>query len=153
MDRDRDFVDDSLIGQILARRGHTGDVKIAFEVRFNLGCRASFAYFAQVIEHGREQLSCPLQKVIIDRLERRLYILARLLSVEQVDIDCPEQRRIQLHRLWDHFTIRQEVCADHFDARERCCGIENPERGVVEIAPGDEPFVGLRMCGAPPFEE
>ena len=129
--------------QVLACRGDSLHVEVPLEVGLDLGRRPRFAHLAQVIEHQPEQRGRPLRQVVVDRLQRRLHTLPRLPRVEHGGIDRREERRIQLHRLRDHLAIGQQAGADHLDPRQRRRRVENPKRRVIEIAAGDEPFVGL----------
>ena len=66
-----------------------------------------------------------------------------LFHIQQIGIDRLEQCRIQLHRLKDHLAIRQQTGTDYLDPRQGRRSVENPKRGVIEVAACDEPFVGL----------
>src|SRR5262245_34421315 len=100
-----------------------------------------------MIYYRQEQLRSALRHVTINHVERRLYALPRLFGVEQVGVNRFEELRVQLHRLRDHLAVGQQARADHFDPRQWGRGVENPERGVVEVAARDEKFVGLIYRG------
>src|SRR5207247_723019 len=57
----RGLADETLAGQVLARRRHPVHVEVAFEVGLDLGRRPRFAHLAQVIEHRPEQRGRPLR--------------------------------------------------------------------------------------------
>src|SRR5206468_2975031 len=67
----------------------------------------------------------------------------RLLRVEEVRVYRLEESRVQRDRLREHLPVRQPAGADHLDTGQRRGGIEDPQRGVVEISARDEPFVRL----------
>ncbi len=69
---------------------------------FDFGARPHFADFAKVIDHRLEYRRRMFGQVAVDRPQRRLDILPRLLAVEQVDVDRLEKRGVQLHRLGNH---------------------------------------------------
>ena len=79
----------------------------------------------------------------IDGRERRLHAGARLLRVQQPRVDHVEEARIECQRLDDDLAIDQPARAQHLDLRERRRRVQNPQRGVIEIAARDEPLVGL----------
>ncbi len=70
-------------------------------------------------------------------------VLPRLLVIEQVGVDCLEERRIQCHRLGNHLAVGQQLSADDLDLRERGRGVEDPQRRVREVTAREEPFVGF----------
>src|ERR1700738_5271621 len=51
LDGSRGLPDESLVGQVLARRGHSLQVEGALEIGLDLLARSRFVHFAQVIEH------------------------------------------------------------------------------------------------------
>src|ERR1035441_932866 len=73
---------ESLVGQVLARRGHPFHVEVALEMGLNLGGRSRFAHLAQVLQHRLEQRGRALRYVSVDRVRRRLHVLPRLLRIE-----------------------------------------------------------------------
>ena len=96
-----------------------------------------------MIEHRPEERGCALRQEIVDGVESRLHVLVCLFHIQQIGIDRLEQCRIQLHRLKDHLAIRQQTGTDYLDPRQGRRSVENPKRGVIEVAACDEPFVGL----------
>src|SRR6476620_5055292 len=54
LNRSRGLSDQAAVGQVLARGGHSFDIKVALEVGFDLRGRARFAHIAEVLEQGFE---------------------------------------------------------------------------------------------------
>lgn len=81
--RRRNLADKPQIRQVFARRRHSLDIEISFEMSLNLGRGSRFPDLAQTIEHQPEQRGRALRKVVVDRVQRRLHILARLLREPQ----------------------------------------------------------------------
>src|SRR6185369_12827805 len=50
----RGLGDQTAVGQVLARGGHSFNIKVALEVGFDLGGRSRFAHLAEVLEKGLE---------------------------------------------------------------------------------------------------
>ena len=94
-----------------------------------------------MIEHRREKRHSPFRQVVVDSVERRFYRSSSLLRVEQVSVDCSEKGWIQLHRLWDHFPVRELSSAEYLHLRKRRGGIKDKESGVLEVVASEKPFV------------
>src|SRR6185369_14695942 len=95
----RNLADEPPVSQVLARRRDSLHVEIPLEMGLDLGRRTRFAHLAQVIEHQPEQRGRSSRQVLVDGVERRLHFLPCLLGIQQIGIDDPEERRIELHRL------------------------------------------------------
>src|SRR5262245_45774064 len=81
------LADGPLVGQLSAARGDAADVEISPEVVLELGACPRLADLAEVIDHRPEQGRCAIGQVAVDRVQRRLDVLPRLLAVEQVGVD------------------------------------------------------------------
>src|SRR5262249_36267224 len=85
------LADESLVRQVLARRGHAAHVEVSLEVAFDLAARPRLAGLAQVIDHRPKERRRATRHVGIDRVQRRLYGLPRLPGVQQVGVNRLEK--------------------------------------------------------------
>ena len=142
-DRERRFADKTLVGEVFARSGNALDAEVALEVVFDFGGRASFAHFGQVLDDGGEDSGGALQQICIDGRQRGLDRRRGLLRVEEVGVDELEERWIQFERLREHLAVDEQAGLEYLDFCQGICGVQNPERGVIQIAARDQPLVRL----------
>ena len=78
-------------------------------MRLDLGARSSLTDIPQVIDHRAEQLRSARLQIAVDRVERRLDVALRFLTVEKFCIDNPKKLWIQLERLGNDFAVGEET--------------------------------------------
>src|SRR6185295_11413689 len=71
----RGLSDESLVGQVFARRRHALHVEISAEIVLDLGRGPCFAHVSQVIDHGPEELRCALGQIVVHGIHGCLHVL------------------------------------------------------------------------------
>src|SRR5215475_7135620 len=110
MRRYRDFADNFLVHEILARQRDSFDPEVSSEVIFDLDARPRFAGLAQMINHGTEQRACAARHVVFNRLERGLNGFLRFFRIEQVRVNRFEETWIHLDCLRYHLPVGEHSC-------------------------------------------
>src|SRR5581483_7761372 len=82
--RHRRLADQPLVGEVLARGGHSADAEVSREVILDLPARPRLADVAEMLDDRREQLRRACGHVCIDGREGGLDGSPRLLGVEQI---------------------------------------------------------------------
>ena len=141
--RQRRLADQALIGEVLAGRHDAADVEMALEMLLDLGRRARLAGVPQVAQDRLEHPPGALVQIGVDRVEGGRDVLLRLRRVEQIRIDGAEERRVERQRLRQRLAIGHLARGNQFDARQPHRRVENPQRGVLEVAARDHPLVRL----------
>src|SRR5678816_847333 len=105
------FADQTAVRQIFAGGDDAGDVVVAGEVRFDLAARTDVARLLEVVEYQRKQRGRSLGNICVDRCQRRLDVLLRLLRIQEVRIHRLEEVRIEREGLGQHFPVGKQTPA------------------------------------------
>ncbi len=105
---------------------------------------------AQMFDDRGKQDRSAFCQIIVHCGERGFDGLHGLPGIEQLGVNDPEETRVQLQCLWEHFAVGQKAGFQHFDPGQRVGRVENPQRRVVQIAARQKPFMGLVDGGQSP---
>jgi hypothetical protein len=138
-----DLGEKAAVGEVFAGAGDEVDAEVALEVVLDFGGGAGLADLAEMVDQGGEEVGDAVGDVAVDCGEGGLDGGPGLPAVQEVGVDGAEKVGIEMHGLREDFSVGEKAAAEDLDAGEGVGGVDDPERGVIEISAGDEEFVGL----------
>jgi hypothetical protein len=80
-------------------------------VSLEVASRSGIPDFPQIIEDDPKQRWSMFRQISVDGTQGRVHVVDGLLGVEQIGVNDFEERRIELHGLWNHLAIRKAARA------------------------------------------